>query len=260
MASGGPRRGAASSKSTTQGTARQEGPPGPNPTVTQAADARANRMAERLLRQVGAELHDGPLQMLAMSVLRLDRVSRFADGDACFQPGKAHQDILFVRDALRDSIQDIRNITAGLNLAEIETSGLAHVVRTAVQRHEARSRLRVTCDLPPWLPDLPPGLKVCVYRVIQEGLNNALRHANGNGLAVSIVTTAGGLELLVRDDGLRTKKASAPSYSGGQGLLCLRDRVEALGGTFSVGSRPEGGTVLCARFMTLPATSGGVGQ
>ena len=95
----------------------------------------------------------------------------------------------------------------------------------------------------------PQAVKVCVYRVVQEGLNNAFHHAAGTGQRVSARIDGNELEVVVADGGPGVV-LSNKHKTGGQGLAGLRDRVEALSGQLAIESR-RGGTRLMARFPVI---------
>jgi len=94
--------------------------------------------------------------------------------------------------------------------------------------------------------DLPPSVELNAYRVIQEGLTNALKHAPGATVGVLLRYHPGGLDVEVRDDGAGT--AAGPGTR--RGLIGLRERAAVFGGQFEAGRDPEGGWKLRASFPT----------
>ena len=98
------------------------------------------------------------------------------------------------------------------------------------------------------MPNLNAAEKTCIYRFVQEGLNNGWRHAEGRGQAVCLTPRGELLELTVRDAGPGFPAANTPTE--GLGLIGLRDRVEALGGSFEMRSLPAGGAEL--KMTLLP--------
>ena len=212
----------------------------------QAAAARAAAEADRAMRGIGADLHDGPAQHLAYAALRLDSLRDRLHGHP------AEEDLGRVAQAVTEAMAEVRALSRGLQLPDIADRPLAAVVESVVQAHEARTghavMLRVDCESE---PPLVPAAKVCVYRFAQEGLGNASRHAGGEGIEVELACSSGELRLAVRDRG--PGLPSSPGGTGGMGLPGLRDRVESLGGTFTTQDRPGGGTEIA---MTLD-TGGG---
>jgi signal transduction histidine kinase len=98
--------------------------------------------------------------------------------------------------------------------------------------------LRVDIDLRGDLTDLPPALEAALYRVAQESVTNARRHAQlATRVEVTVTGNAKEVQLTVSDDGARTTAANAPGY----GLVGMTERVSLLGGTLQAGPGPERG-------------------
>jgi signal transduction histidine kinase len=93
---------------------------------------------------------------------------------------------------------------------------------------------------------LPKSLRICVYRFVQEGLNNAWRHAGAVAARVYAEVTENVLLLAVEDDG--PGLAVAPEHRGGLGLSGLQERVESLGGEFRIEGRPGAGVRISLRI------------
>lgn len=198
----------------------------------QGAAGRAALSAEGALRRIGADLHDGPAQYLAYASLRVDALAR-----ALPHPP---QELAGLRDALCQAMTEIRAISRGLVLPQITDLPAPDILRLAIDAHQARSGQPVALETQgDGAVPLTPALRVCLFRFVQEGLNNASRHAPGARLAVALSGSATGLRLAVRDDG----PGPAPDSAPGLGLGGLRDRVEALGGHFGL-DRREGWTEL----------------
>jgi signal transduction histidine kinase len=103
---------------------------------------------------------------------------------------------------------------------------------------------------------LPPDVEVCVYRIVQEALTNVARHSGASACTVSLAQHGGFLHLAIEDDG-RGVSGSTPRTADarrGLGLIGMRERAQALSGTFAVESRPGGGTRLVVR---LPVSASG---
>lgn len=206
----------------------------------QRASSRATEHNERYLRRISAELHDGPAQLLALASLRLDGVVPAADG------GDSPSDLQVVKSSLDDAMRDIRDICRGLSLPALESMTLPAILRTAVEAHSKRTGSDVDLTMGMEEPALSQSLKICVYRFVQEGLNNAFRHAGGAGQQVESCVEGGALRLRVSDSGpgFTADNAPAPSGHQGLGLAGLRERVESLGARLEIRSAPGEGTRL----------------
>jgi signal transduction histidine kinase len=212
----------------------------------QRASLRASELNERHLRRISAELHDGPAQALALAALRLDTLPRrMANGDG-------EEELGVIRSSLADAMREMREISRGLSLPQIEGKSLAEVLALVIGAHERRTGTRVAADLGPCADSgrsLDHSAAICVYRFVQEGLSNAFRHGGGVGQSVSCAVDGDALTITLEDAGPGFDSA-APS--NGLGLAGLRERVESIGGEFRLEGRPGHGARLS---MTL--TPGG---
>jgi signal transduction histidine kinase len=222
------------------------------------ASRRVTEMNERYLRQIGSDLHDGPLQVLCTVVLRLGTLKEIVAGADQKSADEAIEDISVISEALRDSVDEIRNLSAGLALPEIDQLSLAGTLDMVARRHERRTGTAVRREVG-HLPDqVPLALKSCLYRFAEEGLNNAFRHAGGKGQTLSARHADGCIEVDVIDDGSGLAASGSAPGGGGQGLIGLRDRIDSLGGKFRIQQRAEGGTRVSARFPLSRAPAEGV--
>jgi signal transduction histidine kinase len=210
----------------------------------QGAAARFTAMNDQALRRIGADLHDGPAQLMGFAALRLDSLRREVKGD------KAMAVVDEVAQAVKDSILEIRNISRGLSLPDIEQRPLADILQGLADAHAARVGGEVRVDCPAaGLPDMPIAVKICCFRFVQEGLNNAWRHAEGKGLEVHLRVTRKVLHLCVMDRGpgfAHLPVDISSEDATGLGLAGLMDRVESLGGHITAANRTDGpGASLC---------------
>ena len=202
------------------------------------ASSRAVELNEQFLRRVGADLHDGPAQMIGYAVLRLNSVSK---------EEKAKQfshEFHAVREALDQSLDEIRGISSGLVLPELETLSLEECLRKVVTLHSVKSDAKIAqyfqdLDVPISLP-----IKICAYRFVQEGLNNAHRHGQAKKCRLSASLRSNKLVISLKDNGIGFRKSTLNHSGGHIGLMGLRDRIESLGGQFSINSELGVGTAL----------------
>ncbi|WP_048709195.1 sensor histidine kinase [Microvirga massiliensis] len=201
----------------------------------QRASSRISEMNESYLRHVGAELHDGPAQLIGLAALKVEHVRRAKTGE------KQEQELRAMASALANALSEIRTISKGLMLPDIERLPLDEVVDRVVRVHEQRTRTKVTVDFR--CPDQPlsHAIKICVYRFVQEGLNNAFRHAGGEGQTVTCLFKDSVLIVIVQDSG-RTGEGARVDLEAGLGLTGLRERVESLGGAFRIHRSESEGT------------------
>jgi signal transduction histidine kinase len=204
-------------------------------------------MSERFLHRVGADLHDGPAQLVGLALLRLDTLRPLLAGE----PSKS-EEFDNIRTVLQDCLREIRHLSAGLAPPHLDSLPLRKVLELAVRQHQQRTGSAVNAAIGELPANIPSLHKVCIYRFVQEGLNNAYRHAAGIGQTVHVASDGRELTVEVADKG----PGFAPSNSrggDGLGLAGLRDRVESLGGQFSLEAQLGRGTRLRASFQVADA-------
>lgn len=223
------------------------------------AAARTTALNERFLRRFSAELHDGPAQDISLALLQLDHVQATiaSDGVPPETRASAENDLEIVQSSLRRSLQEVRATSAGLLLPHLNGMSLAATIDHAVRSHRRRTGSTVEMTSSE-LPDQAPlSTKIAVYRVIQEALENASRHAKGVGEAVNAMRIGDRLRIEVSDGGPGFDPSGMGLSEDHLGLLGMRERVESLGGVFSIDSRPGEGTRIIAE---LPLELSGTGD
>jgi signal transduction histidine kinase len=193
---------------------------------------------ERFLRTVGADLHDGPAQLIGLALLKLDG----QDGD------QDETNIAQARSAITQAMREVRAIAAGLLLPDISGQTLEDCRDATVRSHEAKTGTKVRLTFSALPADCPDQVKVCVCRFIQEGLANSFRHARGIGQRVLVAGEADFVRVTVADSGPGMPKAYAVADGAHLGLSSLRGRLESVKGTMTVSSWPRRGTRLVARL------------
>lgn len=204
----------------------------------QRATREATALNESYLRRLGADLHDGPAQFVALAAMRLDSDLVLAP-DA--EPTRRQQEIRCIRGRLTEALDEIRAICRGLVLPQIETSDLTGVVGHAVEAYEKRTGAHVERSFN--AADAPVALsqRICAYRFVQEALNNGYRHCRGAPQRVAIDVGGGRLSISVSDSGPGFDPAAVGLDS--LGIAGMRERIESLGGTFLLDTSPKGTTL-----------------
>lgn len=208
----------------------------------QHASANVAQVSERILQRVGADLHDGPAQLLTYALMRFKNCTALVErtGDV-----SSVRELQAMRVALQDTLREVRNLSEGLSLPELEGVTLETSIRQAADWHRQHTNSVVDLEIGPLPPLRRHALNVCLYRFVQEGLANAFHHAEAVGQRVEAHYNA---ELVVsvqdRGPGLQGRN----NQRGGLGIQGLRARVEAAGGEFEVLTEAGQGTRLVARF------------
>ncbi len=208
----------------------------------QRASATTTALNESYLRKLGADLHDGPAQLVAFAALRIDSgiLSK-----AETPPERRNKEVRLIKNSLDEAMREIRDICTGHVLPHVEAATLTGILQDLAASHRERTGNDVELrrlDLP---EDIPTAAKICTYRFVQEALNNGFKHAGGKGQWLDVRGDRRAIKAVVGDAG---PGFCAKTGDGGIGLAGMRSRVESLGGTFGVASS-KAGTVVT---MTLP--------
>ena len=197
--------------------------------------------------RIARELHDVVAHGVSVMVLQAGAARQVLDRDAA----RARQPLLAVEDSGRQALEDMHRLLGilrrdndGLALAPIV--GLAQVDELAAQMREVG--LRVTVAVKGEARPLPPSLELSAYRIIQEALTNTLKHAGAATATVAVRYLPAAIDIEVADNGA----GHGPSgWSGGHGLVGMRERVALFGGHLTAGPRDDGpGWVLHATLPT----------
>jgi signal transduction histidine kinase len=203
-----------------------------------ASRARIVAAADEARRRIERDLHDGAQQRLVALVLRLREAGEPAERDLRI-------DLVAAAAGLMEVLDDLREISRGIHPAILSKAGLPMALRTLGRR----SAVPVTIDVR-IRGRLPEPVEVGAYYVVSEMLTNAAKHARASVVEVDAAVENGTLRVCVRDDGV-----GGADPERGSGLVGLKDRIDALGGTFSVHSPLGGGTTVTCE---LPVVDGGV--
>ena len=208
-------------------------------------------------RRLARELHDGPAQTLAGALFGVDLALSALDRT----PEAARDELRGARGLLRDALDDVRALMAGLRPRQLEERGLV-------------GALHMLAAMPPlWGTEvgvetrgiaegerLPPDVELGLYRIAQEAVSNARRHGAASRVQVSLDVHPTLAELTIADDGRGWEgDCPEPTAGRGEGLPGMRERVRLLGGSLRVESEPGRGTrvSVTAPLLGVDADRGG---
>jgi len=195
-------------------------------------------------RRIAADLHDGLGQNLTTMLLRLAVIQESAVSDAVRENAAA------LREIASSSLEELRTLVRETRPPILDDLGLAAALERQLADVAAATRLVASFSWPEGEDRrFPSEIETAVYRVVQEAVTNAARHAAASRIEVSLSATAATLTATVRDDGkgFDVRAALQPTRQP-FGLLGMRERVAAVGGAVDVTSEPGRGTVVEARI------------
>jgi PAS domain S-box-containing protein len=204
----------------------------------QVALRRLNETLEEEAKRIAHALHDEAGQLLASVYIALDAIARDVSPTASHQ-FKAAKDLL-------DQIEaHLRRLSHELRPTILDDLGLVPALEFLSEGVSKRTKLRVTVE-GPTIGRLTAPVETALYRIVQEALNNATRHAQASRARIQLEQNGHLIRCLVSDDGIGFDVQAALSKKGdkGLGLIGIRERLNAIGGVYRIISAPGQGTTL----------------
>jgi signal transduction histidine kinase len=200
----------------------------------QASRARLVEATDAERRRIERDLHDGTQQRLVSIAMSLGLLeTKLPDQATAAQPL-----VRETRAALALALEELRELTHGINPPLLSERGLAAALDELCRRAALPAHLELALDR-----RLSEQVETAAYFVASEALTNAAKHSHASEIRVAVTCDGNSLTVEVADDGI-----GAATTAGGSGLRGLADRVEALGGRFTVSSPPGRGTTLRAEI------------
>ena len=190
--------------------------------------------ADESRRRIERDLHDGTQQRL----VSLGLAVRAAEANLAPERQDVQDQLSRVAIGLADAVEDLQEISRGIHPAILSKGGLGPALQALAHRSAIPVDLEVTTGV-----RLAEPIEVAAYFVASEALANAAKHSEASRIDVSLERRDGNLVLSVRDDGV-----GGVDPACGSGIVGLTDRVEALGGSIRVDSRPGEGTRVTAEL------------
>jgi signal transduction histidine kinase len=206
--------------------------------------ARLVSAQEEERRTISRELHDEVGQSLSALLMEAGNAAANVPPDSAVV--RRHVDS--IKKLAEASVNVIRNMTLLLRPSMLDDFGLVPALEWQAREVSKRTGLRVQVSAGDGAAELPDELKTCIYRVVQEALHNCARHSQARSVKVVVEQEAGRILLTVEDDG----HGFDARRVRGLGLVGMEERVNHLGGSFAVRSRPGAGTKVA---VELPLAS-----
>lgn len=222
----------------------------------QATEEELRRLSQQLVRAqeeerrvLSRDLHDQVGQVLTALRISLGNLELFAQEAGA----RASQELELAKRLLAQALRATRDLAMGLRPAMLDDLGLEPALEWHVRQQAKVSGVPIALEIDGPLDQLSDGQRTCIFRIVQEALNNAVKHSRAKNIAVKIYCAAAEVAVDVNDDGVGFEKTNGKPH--GLGLLGIRERVGELGGKLVIESGEARGTCLSARF---PLSSGGL--
>ena len=200
--------------------------------------AQVIRSQEEERRRVARDIHDGPAQAIANIVFRAEGCERLIDTDT----ERAKSELKALREHIRNTLAEIRKIIFDLRPMALDDLGLAPTIRGVLDVFREEYGLFTEVAVIGKERRLESHVEIGIFRVVQEALNNIVKHAQASSAKVRIEFAAAGVTVLVEDDGKGFEMTEGELPSGHYGIMGMRERMQLLNGKLSIKSAPRRGT------------------
>jgi signal transduction histidine kinase/ligand-binding sensor domain-containing protein len=200
---------------------------------------------ERERQRIAAELHDS----LGQSLLVVK--NRAALGALAQQDGEARKQFDEIGATVTQTLEEVRTIAYNLRPHHLEQLGLTTTIQAMIEKSAESSGMRINCDLDDLDGMFSPDQEIIIYRIIQESVNNVIKHARAREAHVAARSHEDHVEITIRDEGqgfASAASAAGAAAGGGFGLKGLAERVHMLGGAHTIDSGPGRGTTVTVRI------------
>lgn len=211
----------------------------------QRQQQRLQNLASKLLvaqederRRIARELHDDITQRLAALTIDLQSLHP----GSCESADSLSMCLKQLGDTAERLTTDLQRLAHHLHPSILEHVGLEAAVREHAEDFQARTSLKTGIMVRTLPNNIPPDHATCLYRVLQESLQNVRKHANATSVLIRLMGTRRGVGLCIHDDGRGFENSPEPTKRTGLGLTSMAERVGALQGTFRVRTKPGDGT------------------
>ena len=184
--------------------------------------------------RIARELHDDISQQLTVLTIDLKLLGQAVQGHTETAAAEALK-------RAEDIATSVHDLSHRLHPARLRVLGLVDAL-DGLKRELSHPEVTITFTHEGVPPTLPPDLTLCLFRIVQEALHNALKHSKARNVSVDLTGVSDGIALTIVDDGVGFDVDAA--WRKGLGLISVQERVEAIGGTFGLRSSPGAGTRL----------------
>lgn len=200
---------------------------------------RTNRMQEDERRRIASEIHDA-VSPLITGALYQTRALQMTNGST---PSEEQESALTsVNELLERATEELHGVIFDLRPPDLDDLGVVAAIEAYVQTMQ-RTGLSCRLEIIGEPPNLTPEVRLSIYRIVQEALHNVIRHAGADEAVVRLETSDDLLRVTIRDNGAGFDPAMAVRPTS-LGLLSMQERAESIGATFTIVSKPGGGTAI----------------
>ncbi|MHB9095216.1 MAG: sensor histidine kinase, partial [Eubacteriales bacterium] len=204
------------------------------------------RAQEEERKRVAREIHDGPAQSLANVVLRMEFCEKLMD----VNPEKVRDELKDLKRIVRNNLQDVRKIIFDLRPMALDDLGVVPALKRYIEDFREKNDIYIEMIFHGRETRLEPVLEIALFRLIQEALNNVVKHARASNVKVAVEIKTEWVTAVVEDDGTGFVLERVLNSSLGTkfGLISMKERTDLLGGELYIDTHPGKGTKITFRI------------
>jgi len=187
--------------------------------------------------RIARELHDNLSQKMALLAIEIEQLAQLPSPSA----GAVSARLRDLLDKVQELSSEIRRISHALHPYKLDRLGLAAATLSLCREVSSQQSLNVNCEFKNIPDSLPRDVALCLYRVIQESLQNIIKHSGAYAAGLELYGSPSEIRLRIADEGVGFEPELAVRKQG-LGLLSMRERLRLVGGTISIESKPLRGT------------------
>lgn len=203
-------------------------------------------ITDREQARIGQDLHDSLCQKLVAVAFDNNSLKRRLAARELPEVSTSQQ----MGDLLNDAITEARSLARGLFPVQLDTDGLSVALQQLASSVGARFQIECLAHCPPTATVRDNTVATHLYRITQEAVSNAIKHANAKAISIELNATGNLIQLTVRDDGIGI--AGSPNSKGGMGIHIMEYRARTIGGTLKIQPGENGGTIVACSTKQPP--------
>lgn len=196
-------------------------------------------------KRMATHLHDGVAQLLGAANMNVESLSDFRDDEPAFDKilGKT-------KNILDDAITDVRSLSHQMMPNMLIKSSLANALQDLIEKSDS-PKLHINLKMEGLQDDLDKNIQIVMYRIIQECINNTIKHSSATGIDIIVRQNENLLETLISDNGVGFNISEVSSKSSGLGLENIKSRIDMLKGKLEVNSVKGAGTKISVKIPLI---------
>ncbi len=215
----------------------------------QQAGLQVIKAQEEERKRVAREIHDGPAQSMANVVLRVEFCEKLLD----LNPEKIRDELRELKGIVRNNLQDVRKIIFNLRPMTVDDLGIVPALRRYIEDFRQKNDIYIEMNVYGRETRLEPVIEIALFRLIQEALNNVVKHARASKVNVTVEIKPDWVKAGVEDDGVGfdVERYLAGRPADSFGLISMKERTDLLGGEMNLDSKPGEGTRLTFKVPVI---------